>query len=113
MIKSLGNYIQPDQYRTEELSKKTEKIAKSLENKEIKDKELLKACQGFETIFYQMLFKEMRNTVHKTGLLSGGFAEDVFESMLDEQIAESASKADGTLANMLYQQLRMNLDTDE
>lgn len=85
----------------------------SLENGLTEQKEenqLSKACEEFEAIFYQMIFKEMRKTVDKSGLIDGGYAEEVFESMLDEEIAKSAAINDGSLANLLYQQLRMQLD---
>ena len=53
-----------------------------------KKKELEKlnsACKDFESIFMLQLMKEMKKTVHKTNLVGGGFAEDIFSDMLDQE----------------------------
>lgn len=49
------------------------------------------ATQLLEGQFYQMLFKAMRDTVPTGGLTSGGQGEDVFRSMLDQQVADAAA----------------------
>ena len=53
-----------------------------------KKKELKKlegTTKEFESIFVYQMLKEMRKTVHKTGLTGGGMAEDVFADMLDQE----------------------------
>lgn len=58
-----------------------------------KKKELIKlesACNDFESIFVMQMMKEMKKTVHKTGLVSGGMAEDVFSDMLDQERSKHA-----------------------
>ena len=73
------------------------------------DTELRNACVKFEEIFLQMMYKNMKNTVPKSGLVSKGLANNVFESMLDEKLMEEASQAGGIgLADVLYRQLAKN-----
>lgn len=70
-----------------------------------KKKELEKlqgACKDFESIFMLQLMKEMKKTVQKTRLVDGGFAEEVFTDMLDQ---ERSKKVAIGLGDMLYQQL--------
>jgi len=64
-----------------------------------------KACQDFEAIFLHQLFKIMRQAGPKSDLLNSGFAQDVYEDMMDEQLATELSKT-GTfgLADILYEQ---------
>ena len=70
------------------------------------DKKLFEACQDFEAIFIKQMLDVMRKTVHKTGLLDGGAAEEIFEDMLyDEYAAEMARTARFGLAETMYGQL--------
>jgi hypothetical protein len=67
---------------------------------------LYEQCRDFEAIFAKMMLKEMRATVDKTGLVSGGWAEDIFQDMLDDQYSKSMAKtANFGLADLLYRQL--------
>lgn len=54
------------------------------------EEELHQVAQQFEGFFLSLLMKEMRKTVQKTGLFSGGKGEEVFTDLLDEKVAESA-----------------------
>jgi len=48
----------------------------------------------------------MRKTVPKDGLFSGGFGEDVFQELLDQEIAGQIGGRGGLgIADMLYNQL--------
>lgn len=74
-----------------------------------KKKELQKletACKDFESIFVMQMMKEMKKTVHKTGLVSGGMAEDVFSDMLDQERSKSASIGVGQI---LFQDLARSI----
>lgn len=64
-------------------------------------------CLDFESIFVKMMLKEMRATVDKSAdIMSGGFAGDIYQDMLDDEYAKSMSKtADFGLADNLYRQL--------
>jgi flagellar protein FlgJ len=68
---------------------------------------LKKACEGFESYFLQMMFREMR----KTGLRAGSIfaksnAEEIFEDMLYEEYSKTAASRGGIgLADMMYRQM--------
>ena len=71
-----------------------------------KQSPLYEQCREFEAIFSKMLLKEMRNTVDKSGLVNGGWAEDVFQDMLDDEYSKNMARtANLGLADMLYRQL--------
>ncbi len=78
---------------------------------EEKDEEKLKqTCRDLESLFVSMMFKQMRNTVQKSDLFRGGFAEDMYEDMLLDKYAEEVSKGNGTgLGDILYRQLSKNI----
>ncbi len=68
--------------------------------------ELYRQCQEFESIFVNMMLKEMRKTVDKAGLLDGGQAEDIFQDMLYDEYAKDMTRAAGFgLADQVYRQL--------
>lgn len=71
-----------------------------------KEKKLREACRGFESLFLSQLFKEMRATVPKTGILHGQFEEQYY-SMFDKALCDKMADAGGIgLADMMYRQLR-------
>ncbi|MDE5832653.1 MAG: rod-binding protein [Desulfovibrio sp.] len=76
---------------------------------EAKAKKLREACEGFESIFIQKMWQEMRNSVPKGGLLQGR-EERFWQDMYDQELAKSMTKAGGIgLADMMYEQLSANL----
>lgn len=63
------------------------------------------AAQQFESLFLNMMMKEMRKTVDRSGLL-GSDAMETYEQMFDQQVALGMSKAGGMgLAKFLEQQM--------
>ncbi|MBF0548135.1 MAG: rod-binding protein [Candidatus Riflebacteria bacterium] len=90
------------------------KIDKSILPKNVvippeKQKELKKlknACNEFESLFTYQLMKEMNKTVHKTGLVNGGKAEDIFSDMLDQ---ERSKKLNLGLGDLLFKQLSQTI----
>lgn len=72
-----------------------------------KKSKLFEQCREFESIFVKMMLKEMRNSVDKQdSLLSGGWAEDIYSDMLDDEYSKSLAKNAGFgLADQLYKQL--------
>jgi Rod binding domain-containing protein len=67
---------------------------------------LYKACQDFESIFIKQMLNVMRKTVHKTGLMDGGMAEEIFEDMLyDEYALKMAQSRQFGISDMLYKEL--------
>jgi flagellar protein FlgJ len=77
-----------------------------------KDPEQLRqACNQMEALFLNHLLKEMRNTIPKSGLFSGGKAEEMYTSMLDAHRAkEFASKRGIGLSSILFEQLSKSQD---
>ena len=68
--------------------------------------DLYKTCVEFESIFIKQMLNVMRKTVDKSGFLSGGFAEEIFEDMLyDDYAKKMAENANFGLANLIYEQL--------
>lgn len=65
-------------------------------------------AQQFESLFLNIMLKEMRKTVNRSGLL-GSDAMETYEQMFDQQIALGMSKAGGIgLAPFIEQQLNKN-----
>jgi len=70
------------------------------------DAQLSDACRQMESLFIHHLFKEMRATIHKSGFISGGRAEEIYTSMLDAEMAANISTRGGIgLSEMLLHQL--------
>jgi len=71
------------------------------------DARLRRACAELEGVFLNELFKLMRETVPEGGVVSGGTAEEIFTSMLDQHIAVSvAERMDRGLGAALYRSFR-------
>ena len=71
-----------------------------------KETKLKNACQDFEALVMKQMLEIMRKSVPKDGLFSGGYAEEVFQSMQDEKLAEHLAQSGGLgFADSLYAQL--------
>lgn len=84
------------------------KEVSSIDNKnnEINDKKLMNLCIQMESIFVAKMLKEMRNTIHKSNLYHGGFAEEIFEDMLYDEYSHQVSKsANLGIAKMIYEEI--------
>ncbi|MEE2756060.1 MAG: peptidoglycan DD-metalloendopeptidase family protein [Myxococcota bacterium] len=67
---------------------------------------IFEAAKQFESIFLHQVFKSMRATVPKEGLMSGGFGGEVFTDMLDQQYADMAAGSSSLgLAESIARQL--------
>ncbi|MDR2573045.1 MAG: rod-binding protein [Desulfovibrio sp.] len=76
---------------------------------EQKEKKLREACEGFESVFIQKMWQEMRKTVPQGNLLHGR-EEKFWQDMYDQELAKKMTSAGGIgLADMMYQQLSRNL----
>jgi flagellar protein FlgJ len=74
--------------------------------KNTRDEALYKTCQDFEAIFIKQMLKSMRNTIDKSGIIDGGFAEEIYDDMLyDEYAKKMAQTARFGVADVLYKQL--------
>ena len=69
-------------------------------------KRLREACQGFEAMFLDIVFKEMRNTVPENTLFGESQGEKIWHSMLDTELMQNVAKAGGVgIADMMYDNL--------
>ena len=83
---------------------------KSKEDLEKKRKELKKACEDFEAIFINEMFKEMRKGLSKEGLWEKSHEHKMWENMFYENISKEMAKAGGIgLSDVLYKQLERGL----
>lgn len=82
--------------------------------KESNDTEKLKsACQQFESVFINILMKNMRDTVTEGGLIKKSHAREMFEGMLDQEISKEVAKGGGIgLAKLMYEQLSKTIETN-
>jgi flagellar protein FlgJ len=70
------------------------------------DPKLGDVCRQMESLFIHHLLKEMRATIHKSGFISGGRAEEIYTSMMDAEMATKISESRGIgLSEMLLHQL--------
>ena len=82
---------------------------KSGELSPAEDKKLKEACQGFEAMFLNIMYTQMRNTVPKNELFGHDNADDILQSMRDTAMMNAAAESGGIgLAKMLYDQLKLD-----
>ena len=75
-----------------------------------KNEDLKKACKEFEAVFTYQLLKSMRTTVEKCDLFHGGHGEEIYQSLLDQELSKNLSgPGNNSLANILYNQLKNGL----
>ena len=85
----------------------TEPARHALKAVEVKDPEMWKACCQFEAMFLQQMMAAMRKTVPESETLPRGYADSMYEGMMDQAIAESGSKhAPLGLATSIYRQMQ-------
>jgi Rod binding domain-containing protein len=71
------------------------------------DSQLRKVSHDFESIFLQMMFKEMRHSVEKTNLFGNSQASEFFENMQDEELSKQLASAGGIgIGDQIYQKLK-------
>ena len=67
---------------------------------------LQQVCQDFEAIFINTLFQQMRKTIPDAGYLEHGMGMDMFEELMDMQMAREMAREGGFgLGRLLYEQL--------
>lgn len=78
------------------------------------DKKLREACRQLESVFVNMMFKQMRSTVQKTDLMGDDSSVETYEDMLFDNYATEMSKGKGVgIAEMLYKQMSKTLQKSE
>lgn len=71
-----------------------------------KDKELKEACKGFEAMFLNMMYREMRATVPENTLFGESNAMKIFEDMRDTELTKKIADIGGIgLGDLIYKQL--------
>ncbi len=77
------------------------------EQKTLKDRaSLKKSCQDFEALFIQSMFKSMRKTVPDGGLFEKDHATEMYQDMIDQEIATQISRRQSLgLADQMYRQM--------
>ena len=73
------------------------------------DRKLKKACEDFAAIFLYHLFKAMRRTVPKEGMLKESLGEGMYRDMWAYEVAKLASERGTELGRMLYSELKRNM----
>ena len=67
---------------------------------------LREACTEFESLFIYQVMKQMRKTLPQTKLIDGGKGEEIFTSMMDEELSRQMSSRQGMgLKDVLVEQL--------
>jgi flagellar protein FlgJ len=90
------NHTLPKIYQNEQLSAKVDTARER--------KILQEACSNFEALFLQHLFQAMRKTVPESGLLSGGYGQDIYTSLMDQETAKVLAERNATgIAQLLIQ----------
>lgn len=70
-----------------------------------RDQQLKKACREFESVFTNEMLKSMRRTIEKCDLFHGGQGEEIYESLLDQELAKRmAGLGPRSLAAAIYRQ---------
>ena len=76
------------------------------------DQELKQACKGFEAMFLNMMYKQMRATVPTDSLFGESNAKKIYQEMHDEKLMDSIADGGGVgLADMIYKQLSRSART--
>ena len=77
-------------------------------NGKINPKQLKKVCEDFEAIFIKQLLEEMRKTLSNGGLMGKSIRAQIYQDIIDEQIALKMAHAGGIgIGEKLYRALAM------
>lgn len=93
-------------HAAEELASAKASVDVSNISAEKESKRLREACEGFEAMFLDIVFREMRNTVPENTLFGQSNGEKIWHSMLDTELMQNAAKSGGVgIADMMYDNL--------
>jgi len=103
--------MQNSSRETRDYAFKMEAVKKNLMPPVDKEKKLRESCEGFESIFIQKMWEQMRASIPESGFLKGR-EEKFWQGMYDQELAKSMASAGGIgLADMMYDQLSRSLRT--
>lgn len=84
-------------------------LRQRLGDTQTKEEALRESCEGFESIFLQKMWEQMRKNVPKEGYLHSK-DEEMYQSLFDVELCKKMTSAGGIgLADMLYEQLSQQL----
>jgi flagellar protein FlgJ len=67
---------------------------------------LRKSCQDFEAVMLKTMLKSMRATVPDDGLLEKDNSREIFDDLLDQEVATQIARTEGMgIGEMLFRQL--------
>lgn len=70
------------------------------------DAELRKACRDFEAVLVGQMLSSMRSTVQKSDFFGSDKKEEMFQSMLDDEISKNCSQNGSFhISDMIYEQM--------
>ncbi len=108
MIDGMNNALLAiDQGKTNRAKSFAQK-AKNLKSEDVENEkaQLKEQVEDFVSILVFQMVAGMRKTVPKTGLIDGGNAERIFQSMLDQEYASAITKTSNfDLVEQVYNQL--------
>jgi len=105
--------------KTINLSNEIERVRHSIQSggnasSDKRDAELKETCCELESLFINYLLKEMRQTIDKSGFISGGRAEEIYTSMLDTNLAKQFAHKGGIgLSSIFMEQLSKDYKQNE
>lgn len=99
----------------EEFTAALEKATAKHSGMDDKEKARLKSvCKDMEAVYLNIMLKQMRATVPKSGLLGSSSQEEIFRSLLDSELTKEMAKGSGIgLGDMLYRQLTLEEETKQ
>ena len=103
----VGNVYREQKADKFDMSNFEESLQKAFDDND--KKRLKEVSQDFESVFMGIIYKEMRATIQKSDLFPESNATQIFESMLDDEIAKKASNAGGIgLGDMIYNHMKQS-----
>ncbi len=85
-------------------------LSASSQTDEAKKAKLREASEGFEAIFIQQMWEEMRASLPQDGIMSSSKEEKFWQGMYDEELAKSMASSGGIgLADMMMEQLEAGI----
>ncbi|MCG8563808.1 MAG: rod-binding protein [Desulfobacterales bacterium] len=88
---------------TGQMNQIKDKASDAAEDQALKD-----ACAGFEAVFMEKMIGEMRKTLPGNALFQDSNAQDIYQSMHDQELADRLSQGHGGmgLKEFLYRELK-------
>ena len=77
-----------------------------------KEEKLKNACKDFEAIILKQMLTTMRKSIPKDGLFETGYAQEMYQSMQDEEMAKEMAHGKGMgIADAMYKQISGKIKT--